>query len=357
MIRLKVRVISPGRFPQAGVLMGICRSRVTLLGLVALCGMAVLLAVLAFAGGAWAGPRESVGAVVGIRVEVASDARTAKTLGTERLGSGVVIDKSGLVLTIGYLVLEASGIEVTPQKGNPVPATLIAYDHESGLGLIRATTPLSVEPAPIGSSASVVTGDPLLVLSLAGSLDGLPVKLADRRRFAGYWEYLLDDALFTSPAHRAFGGAALLDREGALVGIGSLIVQDAVGEGIASPGNMFVPVDALKPIMADLLAFGKRDGPARPWLGLSVQSSPHGLIVVRVADGGPAEKAGLTPGDQILAVAGRKVRTIGELWDAIWAQGAAGVIVPFELSRRGSTQLLAISSIDRSRWLRWRQSY
>lgn len=319
--------------------------------------IALLLAFLAQAGQAMAGPRESAAAVVGVRVEVTGEARTAKTLGRERIGSGVVIDNSGLILTIGYLVLEASGIEIVPQTGKAAPAEVVAYDHESGLGLIRATTPLGLEPVPLGSSAALKTGDPLLVLSLAGRLDGLPVTLADRRRFAGYWEYLLDDAIFTMPAHREFGGAALLDREGRLVGIGSLYVQDAVGEGITSPGNMFVPIDALKPIMADLLAFGHRDAPPRPWLGLSVQDTPHGLVVVRVAEGGPAEKAGLAPGDQILAVADQRVRTIGELWDAVWRRGAAGVTVPFELGRKGVTQKLEIASIDRSKWLRWRQSY
>jgi S1-C subfamily serine protease len=303
-------------------------------------------------------PRADVArAVVTVRSEVVADARTAPTLGRERLGSGVVIDDRGLVLTIGYLILEASGIELRSQAGIAVPGEIVGYDHETGFGLVRALEPLGVPPMPLGSSAATSIGDPLLVISNTGGLDGRQVELVDRREFAGYWEYLLDEALFTSPPHREFGGAALIDRGGRLVGIGSLFVPDAAGVGVSSPGNMFVPIDALQPIFADLLASGRRDGVARPWLGLSAREEEGRIRVINTARGGPAERAGIAAGDIVLSVAGRPVRSLAEFYKSIWAQGAAGATIPLRVRKRDRLVGIEVTSIDRERWLRWAQTF
>ena len=321
---------------------------------------AALLAVwlLGPGGGvAEAGPREVVEAVVGVRAEVPAEARTADTLGRERSGSGVVIDGSGLVLTIGYLVLEAAAVDVYDAKGKRVPAEVVGYDHETGFGLVRAAEPLGVPPAPLGRSAEVRVGDPLLVLSRAGRLDGRETRLVDRREFAGYWEYLLPDALFTSPQHDAFNGAALIDKEGRLVGIGSLGVPDAAGSGVASRGNMFVPVDALGPILADLIASGRRDGAGRPWLGLTTLEHAGRLVVTGVADGSPAAVAGVQPGDALVGVGGQPVGALAEFYRRVWGMGDAGVKVPLKVVRGPRTLDLDVASIDRLRWLRLRQSY
>jgi S1-C subfamily serine protease len=318
---------------------------------------AAMLAALAAAGVAQADPRDAVAAVLGVRAEVPPEARTAATLGRERAGTGVVIDGSGLVVTIGYLVLEAAAVDLYDESGRRVPAEVVGYDHETGFGLLRAAKPLEVLPVPLGSSRDVAIGEPLLALSRDGGLGGRQVELVSRREFAGYWEYLLPDALFTTPPHPTFAGAALIDREGRLVGIGSLFVGDAAAEEVASPGNMFVPIDALKPIMGDLLALGRRDAPGHPWVGVSAQEHAGHLVVRSVADDGPAETAGVRPGDVLLAVRDRQVGTLAELYREIWGLGEPGVAVPLRVMRQNRILELSVPSVDRMRWLRLNQTY
>jgi S1-C subfamily serine protease len=316
-----------------------------------------LLAALPPVPQAMADPRETVAAVVGLRSEVPAEARTADTLGRERSGSGVVIDGAGLVLTIGYLILEASAVDLYDANGRRIPAEVVGYDHDTGFGLVRASQPLEVAPLPLGDSRRLPIGEPLLVLSRDGELGGREAKLVSRREFAGYWEYLLPDALFTTPPHGAWAGAALIDRDGRLVGIGSLAVGDAAAEGVRSPGNMFVPVDALKPILGDLLAMGRRDASGHPWVGLYALEHAGHVIVRSVVDDGPAEGAGLQPGDVLLAVGGTQVGSLAELYRRIWDLGAPGVTVPLRVMRQDRVLDLNVPSIDRMRWLRLKQSY
>jgi len=318
---------------------------------------AMLVALVAAEAAAQADPRATVAAVVGVHAEVPPEARTAGTLGRERTGTGVVIDGSGLVVTIGYLILEAAAVDLYDESGRRVPAEVVGYDHETGFGLLRALEPLAVAPVPLGDSGGVAIGDPLLVLSRDGDLGGRQVGLVSRREFAGYWEYLLPDALFTTPPHPAFAGAALIDREGRLVGIGSLYVGDAAAEEVASPGNMFVPIDALKPIMGDLLALGRRDAPGHPWVGVSALEHAGHVIVRGVADDGPAEAAGVRPGDVLLAVGDTQVGTLAELYREIWGLGEPGVAVPLRVMRQNRILELSVPSVDRMRWLRLNQTY
>jgi S1-C subfamily serine protease len=288
---------------------------------------------------------------------VPAEARTADSLGRQRSGSGAVIDASGLVLTIGYLIVEAAAVDLYDGEGKRIPAEVVGYDHETGFGLVRATEPLDVAPIPLGSSKDVAIGDALLVLSRDGALGGRETRLASRREFAGYWEYLLPDALFTSPPHPAFAGAALIDREARLVGIGSLFVGDATAPEVASPGNMFVPIDALGPILGDLLALGRRDAPGHPWVGVSAQEHGGHLVVRSVADGGPAEAAGIRPGDVLLAVGGMKVDSLAELYRGMWNLGEPGVKVPLRVLRENQVMEVEVPSVDRMRWLRLNQTY
>jgi S1-C subfamily serine protease len=320
----------------------------------------LLLAVLLLASPlapARADPQETVAAILGLRAEVPSEARTADTLGRQRSGTGVVIDHSGLVVTIGYLILEAAAVDLYDAEGRRIPAEIVGYDHDTGFGLVRASEPLAVKPLPLGSSKDVTIGEPLLVLSRDGALGGRQSKLVSRREFAGYWEYLLPDALFTSPPHDAWAGAALIDRQGRLIGVGSLAVGDATADDVASPGNMFVPIDALKPIMGDLLAMGRRDEPGHPWVGLYALEHAGHVIIRSVADDGPADSAGLRPGDVLLAVDGTQVGSLAELYRRIWALGDPGVTVPLRVMRRDRILELSVPSVDRMRWLRLKQSY
>jgi S1-C subfamily serine protease len=323
-------------------------------GAAALGGLGLL--VPAAARRARAGPRETARAVVGVRTEADPEARSAQTLGRERIGSGVVIDAAGLVLTIGYLLLEAAGVEIRAE-GRTVPGEVVAYDAQSGLGLARALGPLGVAPAPLGTAAGLVAGTPLLALARVGRLDGRPVTLVDRREFAGYWEYLLDEALFTTPPFEQFGGAVLVDADGAVLGIGSLFVADAAGTGIESPGNLFVPIDLLAPILGDLLAFGRRQAPARPWLGLTLREENGIVRVMRVAEDGPAQRAGVQPGEMVLGVAGERITSLAGFYRRVWGLGAAGVAVPLDLHGGGTLRRVTVASIDRDRWLRWRRTF
>src|SRR5262245_23979228 len=211
---------------------------------------------------------ELVSAVVRINTHITPDGRTVQGLGREREGSGILIDADGLVLTIGYLMVEAYAAEVVDNSGRTVPANVVGYDHETGFGLLRTIEPLKLKPMPLGKSAEIREGDPVLIASFGGPAMVGGDYVVAKREFAGSREYLLDEALFTAPPHPAWSGAALINREGKLVGVGSLIVGDATRGSDKAPGNMFVPIDRLPPILGDLISAGRTSGPGRPCLGL-----------------------------------------------------------------------------------------
>jgi S1-C subfamily serine protease len=317
----------------------------------------VLLAVLGSEAAAQAGPERSLDGVVQVTAHIPTFARTADSLGTTREGTGVVIDSSGLILTIGYLILEASEVEIGGVALDPVPARIVAYDHESGFGLLRAEQPLEVAPIPLGASADVARTQPMMVVSRAGELDAAGVYVVDRRDFAGYWEYLLEDAIFTAPPHGQFGGAALINREGRLVGIGSLFVNDAAFGERPIPGNMFVPIDHLKPIMADLLSRGRRADPGRPWLGVTLEEHQGRVFVRRVSPDSPAAAAGIAPSDLILGVAGVQVNGLADFYRKLWSRGKAGVEVPLDVLQGMQIAPVVVKSADRYRYLRLNPTY
>lgn len=299
---------------------------------------------------------ELVSGVVQIKAIINPDGRTVGTLGAERSGTGIVIDGDGLVLTIGYLMVEAHAGEIVLNDGRRVAAEIVGYDHDTGFGLLRASAPLNVRPVPLGRSADVKVGDRVLV-ALAGGIERVgPANIAAKREFAGYWEYLLDEALFTTPPYPDWSGAALVGRDGRLVGVGSLVVGDTSGIGSGPPGNMFVPVDLLPPILAELIATGRPSGPAKPWIGLTTDEKGNALVVRRVTEKGPAEKAGLQAGDRIVGVGEARPRGLGDLYRAIWALGQAGVTVPLEIERDGKRLRLDVKSIDRRQHLRLNSS-
>ena len=293
-------------------------------------------------------------AVVYIEADVPSDAFTADVLGTEREGAGVVIGEDGLILTIGYVMLEASRVIVTDSEGRQFPADPLAYDFETGFGLVRALPPFAAKPVTLGNSDGIALDDPLLALA-AG--EPMTTTLVARRTYAGYWEYLLEDALFTAPPHSNFGGAALFDREGDLVGIGSLNLPDHIGDGSGDPANMFVPINALKPILDDLITTGRRSGPPRPWLGFYPRELRQLLYISRVAPGSPADEGGLEKGDQIVSIDSVPVSSLETLYATLWDLGISGVIVPLEIVRKGRPVTLKIKSSDRYRFLKLRQTY
>jgi S1-C subfamily serine protease len=296
--------------------------------------------------------KEVAAAVLQIKTTIHPDGRTVENLGAEREGSGVVIDDNGLVLTIGYLMVEAYAAEVITNDGRKVPAEVVGYDHASGFGLLRATQPLKARPIPLGKSVDIKAGDPVLIASFGGTAMVAAAQVIARREFAGSWEYLLDDAIFTAPPHPAWSGAALIDRDGKLVGIGSLIVGDAGGKGDGKPGNMFVPIDRLPPILADLIAEGRSREPARPWLGMTTEETGGRLVVARVAAGGPAEKAGVRSGDVVVGVGGDIARNLGDFYRKVWGRGSAGITVPLDVLQDNAVRHFDVVSADRHEYLR-----
>jgi serine protease Do len=322
--------------------------------------MRTLVAVLALASSAaLAQPsaEETLSAVVGVSSRIPPGARSAGTLGTERRGSGALI-REQYVLTIGYLVMEAEAVEVTSSGGRTLPATVAAFDHVSGFGLLKLAAPLGGTPLALGDSAGLGENEPAMVISAPGREGASIVRVVSRRAFSGGWEYMLDSAIFTHPAVPEWSGAPLIGARGELLGIGSLIVADADGQGGGqTPGNLFVPIDLLKPILSDLIASGRRRGPARPWLGVNTDEVRGHLFVSRVSPGGPAERAGLRADDIVLAVAGDEVHTLAELYSKIWSRGAAGVEVPLRVLRGAQVRSVTVRTIDRAQYFKGSTAY
>ena len=286
--------------------------------------------------------------VVGVQVMAAAGARSAETLGRERSGSGVVIGPDGLVLTIGYLLLEADTVQITTQDNKTLPARAVAYDLATGFGLLRPLLPLrGVVPVPLGSHSDAATGEALMVATGGEDGDVNMTQLVSKRPFSGYWEYHIESALFTSPPVGNHSGAPLFNQRGELLGIGSLFVMDAMGGNRRLPGNMFVPVDLLKPILAELQQTGSSKPSRRPWLGLTSSEQGGRVQVVRVNKDSPAQAAGLQPGDVVLAVDGAKVATLEAFYKQLWQHANPDDEIQLTVLQGADIRTLTLKAVDR----------
>ncbi len=296
--------------------------------------------------------KRALPAVVALKATIPRTARSAETLGTERAGHGVVIDEDGLVLTVGYLIMEAESVEIIEAGGRRVSATIVAYDYESGFGLLRAAIPLRAQPLAFGDSDILKFRDVVTVAGHGGEEMAQRAVVVDRREFAGYWEYLLDNAVFTSPPYGLFGGAALIGDDGALLGIGSLFVGDAYrAHGGTLPGNMFIPINRLKPIYT-IMREGKRPSAPKPWIGVYTQEVQGRLVIAYVSPGSPAEQAGLRRGDIIRDVGGTEVEAVADFYRKLWASGTSGATVKLGIERDGTPEDVLVRSIDRYKYLK-----
>lgn len=322
-----------------------------------------ILGVLALATGLLAGPGIAAAAereltvdelsVVKLTVKAVPDARSAGTLGMEREGTGVVIDSSGLVLTIGHLITEADTVELSVADGRRFPASVIGFDNATGLGLVKSLQPLPVKPVDFGQSSVANLRDLVLIVGFDGVA---PAYIVSKRPFVGYWEYLLDEAIYTAPATVNWQGAALLSREGKLLGIGSLAVADAVGRSTV-PGNMFVPIDTLKPVLGDFIANGRATTKPRPWLGITSQEIQGKVIITRVSAEGPAEAAGLQAGDIIVGMGGQALTGQADFYTRLWKTGDAGVEVTLDVLKGTKIEPVKVKSIAREGHLRSKPVY
>ncbi len=291
----------------------------------------------------------AIQAVVGLTAFVPEEARSAKTLGTERSGSGIIIDSDGLILTVGYLILEANRVVITTADDQEIEAKVVAFDFDTGFGLVRAPFPGRPRSAALGSAERLKRGDTVYIASRVGDIDVAQAAVVSRREFAGYWEYLLADAIFTTPQYPTFGGAPLFSPEGTLIGVGSLAVRNAGGDAAVLPGNMFIPIDHLKPVLADLLTIGRRGGKEKPWFGIwTSEVEDGGTSIGFVAADSPAQKAGLRRGDVITKVEGEKISGQADLYRKIWAAGEKTSEIAVTIRRGSETIEQKVVAVGRS---------
>jgi serine protease Do len=299
---------------------------------------------------------ETLNAVVAVSAKIQANARSAETLGLQRQGTGVLV-RNGYALTIGYLVIEAEAVQVTGGDGRTLPATVAAYDHASGFALLKIVGTLPAKPLPLGDSERLAEREPAMAVTASARDNPTLVYVVSRRPFSGSWEYLLDSAIYTYPPVMDWSGAPLIGAKGELLGIGSLIVPDAGGPGTQSPGNMFVPIDLLKPILDDLIAKGRRNAPARPWLGINADEVRGRLFVGRVSPDGPAARAGLKSGDIVLAVGNDEVTSLADFYRKVWGRGPAGAPVPLKVLQGSRVRDVTVRSIDRVEYFRPSKTY
>jgi len=294
----------------------------------------------------------ALSAVMGLHAIIPNDAFTAETLGTERAGNAVLINDRGVVLTIGYLITEAEQVWLHLNDGRVVEGHVLGYDQATGFGLVQALTRLDLPPLILGDSTMLPLEERVVVGGAGGRQRSVAARVVGKQEFAGYWEYVLDEAIFTSPAHPNWGGTALLGPAGDLLGIGSLQLERAREKGGSEHLNMIVPIDDLKPILDDVLKFGRPNRPPRPWLGLYATEIENKIVVVGLASRGPARSADIRTGDIVLSVAGREVSELSTMFRKVWSLGDAGVDVPLLIYRDGRTFEATVTSGDRTRFLK-----
>jgi S1-C subfamily serine protease len=286
--------------------------------------------------------------IVKLSIKAIAGARSTDTLGAEREGTGVVIDASGLILTVGYLIIEAGSILAMAPDGRVYPASVVGFDHASGFGLLRGQAGMARQPLRRGDSSRLQALHSVRIAAHESAGGVSAACVSSRRRFTGWWEYMIDDAIFTAPPRGEHSGAALLGDDGALLGIASLWVSDTVASGVAFPGNMFIPINLLEPILGDLIEHGRRQSPARPWLGIYTEDIEGHVVVTRTLRDGPADRSGIKRGDIVLGVAGHSIGSQSDFYTRLWASGQAGDDVTLHVLHDKKVKHYVVYSADRT---------
>jgi len=293
--------------------------------------------------------QKSLRSVVGLRANVPTDAHSAERLGTERAGNGCVISTEGLVVTVGYLVTEAESVWLVSSDDRVIPADVVGRDTDTGFALVQALETLDVEPLKLGRSEAIRVGERVVAAGAGGVEHAIDARVVAKQEFAGYWEYLLDEAIYTTPPHPHWAGTALISGDGGLIGVGSLYVQQVTRNSKPIDVNMVIPIDLLPPIVDDLVRFGAVNRPSRPWIGMQAAEFGDNLVVVGLTDNGPAEAADIRVGDVVIGVSGSPVESLGDLFRGMWDLGEAGIQVPLNVFRNGEQIEIDIKSEDRAR--------
>jgi S1-C subfamily serine protease len=289
--------------------------------------------------------------LVEVNATVSSSARTAREYGTRRSGNGVVLDASGLIVTIGYVVAEAQSIEVTFSSGETNLARVVAFDDHTGLALLRPFQDIVTTPAQLGKSKGLKKDQKVMILGGAGRDSAQTVSIGKISRFAGGWGYVVDDAIHTHPPNTDFSGSALLTEAGELVGIGALVSIDIdIDPKVRVPGNVFVPVDQLTGVLGQLIVSGRQEE-QRAWLGMEARKTKEGMVVSRVMEGGPAADSGIASGDRIVAVNQQAVSSLADFYDKVWQSTAPGESVHLLLLRGDHYANVPIEAISIFDWL------
>ena len=239
---------------------------------------------------------------------------SAEILGTERMGSAVVVDPRGLVLTVNYVVMGARRLRITLSDGRRASAEIAAQDFESGLALLRVQAD-ALPVAPLGSSETLDRGAPVFAIGSVGPRERRVASgiVTDLGPFDAYCEYLLDRGIVSTATNPGFGGGPLFDMRGSVVGIVSLNLNEIGRQSLA------IPIECYTEHRAEFLRFGRVvSRPRRAWIGVFPHPVQEGLVVAGLVPKGPGDRGGLREGDVILRVDDEEVETRPALYAALW---------------------------------------
>jgi S1-C subfamily serine protease len=285
--------------------------------------------------------------VVNIQTTVARDHRSVPILGTERMGSGVVVDPAGLILTVNYVVMGGQTVQVSFLRGRRVRAEIVAQDFEIGLALLRIKRQ-GLTAATLRVEGELERGEPVVAVASTGAQErrvagGLVTYLGE---FEAHWEYLLERGIVSNAANPGFGGGGLFTLTARLAGIVSLNLNELIRNSLS------IPVEHYREHERELLRYGRVvSRPRRAWLGVFAHVVEEGIVVAAVVPEGPGDRGGLREGDLIVSLNAEKLESRRDLYVSLWRHGP-GEPLTFEVMRDSSLRRVLVTSGDRAEFFR-----